>query len=271
MRIPINWLKYYIKTSKSDTEIADILTLSGTEVEKIEAHGAKWENVVVGEVLETEKHPNADRLKLVTVNIGNKTQKVVCGATNVEVGQKIAFAKEGARLGDFELKRVNIRGVESSGMCCSEVELGLSAEAKGIMVLDSSVKVGIPLEEALSVGESVIEAEITPNRGDELSMTGIAREVSAATGEEFNLPEISISEIDLKSDSNVTVEILDNDLCSQYLARVLEIDEIGESPEWIKKHLEAAGVKTINLVVDVTNFVMLELDQPLYAFDLDLI
>ncbi|KKR35658.1 MAG: Phenylalanine-tRNA ligase beta subunit, partial [candidate division CPR2 bacterium GW2011_GWC1_39_9] len=267
MRIPTNWLKEYVKTSKSDKEIADILTMSGTEVEKIESHGITWSGVVVAEVIEIEKHPNADKLRLVTVNIGNKSQKVVCGASNIEVGQKIAFAKEGAKLGEFELKRVNIRGVESSGMCCSEAELGLSAEAKGIMVLDSSATVGIPLEEALNIGESVIEAEITPNRGDELSITGLAREVFAVTGEEFNLPEISVTEIDLKSSSDIAVEILDNELCPQYLARVLEIDEISQSPEWLKKHIEAAGVKTINLVVDITNYVMLEMGQPLHAFD----
>ncbi|HBG81955.1 TPA: phenylalanine--tRNA ligase subunit beta [candidate division CPR2 bacterium] len=269
MRVPIKWLKEYVKTDKSDKEIAELLSLSGTEIEKIENHAVTWSGVNVAEVLEIEKHPNADRLRLVTVNTGKDKQTVVCGAANVEVGQKIAFAREGAKLGDFELKRVNIRGVESAGMCASEAELGLSTESTGIMVLNASAKIGASLGEALEVGEPVLEAEITPNRSDEYSMIGIAREVAAVTGDELKFPEIDLKETEEKADSRINVEVLDKDLCSQYLARVIQIEKIGESPDWMKRHLEAAGVRPINLVVDVANYVMLELGQPLHAFDGD--
>ena len=271
MRIPVKWLKQYSKTSKTDKEIAELLTLSGTEVEKIESHGVTWSGVSVAEVLNVEKHPNADKLRLVTVDTGKGKQTVVCGASNIEVGQKVPFARQGAKLGEFELKKVNIRGVDSAGMLASEAELGLSNDHGGILVLNAAAKIGMPLEEALGVGETVLEAEITPNRGDELSIFGIAREVAAVTAEELHFPEININEVDKKASDNIAVQVKDADLCPQYLARVVEVEKVGTSPQWMQRHLEAAGVRPINLVVDITNYVMLELGQPLHAFDGELL
>jgi len=267
MLIPVNWLKKYIETQKTDREIADILTLSGTEVEKISSKKISFSGVEVGEILSVAKHPNADRLNLVTVLTSGGQQTVVCGAKNVEEGQKIAFANEGAKLGKFELKKVNIRGVESAGMIASAAELGLSNDHENILVLNSTLEIGTPLEKALNLSGIVLEAEITPNRADEYSVVGVARELAAITGEKLEFPNVDVDELDKNAFSEICVEVLNDKLCSQYLVRVIEVKEIKDSPSWLKNCLEEAGVRPINLIVDITNYVMLELGQPLHAFD----
>ncbi len=268
MRISTNWLKEYIDTKLSVKEVADKLIMSGTEIETI----SKVEldpKVVVGEILKIEKHPNADRLQVAQTSIGKETLQIVCGATNIEVGQKVPVATLGAMIGDFEIKETELRGVKSEGMLCSESELELSDDHTGIMILDARAEVGKPVGDLLAGDTAVLDAEITPNRGDCLSMIGIARELSAVTGGKLKLPEIKVEETDEKTLDSISIEIKDKDLCERFMARVIKNVKIGPSPKWMQDRLSAVGVRPINNVVDVTNYVMFETGKPLHAFDLD--
>ena len=256
-------------------ELAHRLTMAGTEVGEVEVTG-DWERdrVLVGQVLKVDRHPNADRLTLPTVDLGDgKTATVVCGAPNVAAGQKIAFAHEGARLfstrsGKVEaLRSANIRGVVSSGMVCSELELGLGEDHKGILVLDDDAPVGVPLADYL--GDAVLDVEITPNRPDCLSMLGIAREAAALTRRKVTEPPDSYSEDGPAIDDLVTVEVADPDLCTRYTASLITGVKVGPSPRWLQEALVRAEQRPVNNVVDVTNYVMLEYGQPLHAFDFD--
>ena len=267
MRIPISWLKEYIDTKLSVKEIADKLITSGTEIETITKIDID-PKVVVGEILEIEKHPNADRLQVTQTSVGKETLQIVCGATNIEVGQKVPVARIGAMIGDFEIKETELRGVKSSGMLCSESELELSDDHTGIMILDARAEAGKPVNDYLARDTAVLDAEITPNRGDCLSMIGIARELSAVSGGKLNLPNIRIEEVKERASDNISVEIKDKDLCNRYIGRVIKDVKIGPSPKWMRDRLSAVGVRPINNVVDVTNYVMFEMGQPLHAFDL---
>ena len=275
MLIPISWLRKYVPVTDSPDDLAHKLTMAGVEIGDVEIVGDNWDadKIVVGHVLAVAPHPNADRLRLPTVDIGGETATVVCGAPNVAAGQKIAFAKEGARMfsprsGKVEtLKRARIRGVESAGMVCSSLELGLGEDHDGILVLDEDAPVGMPLAEYL--GDAVLDAEVTSNRPDCLSILGIAHEVAAINGERVTEPSQSYAEEGEDIEGLVRIEIEDPDLCYRYTASLVKGIRIGPSPSWMQDALVKAGQRPINNVVDITNYVMLEYGQPLHAFDFD--
>ena len=271
MKVSLNWLKQYVDVKLPVAEIADRLTLAGIEVKSTNVIGANWEGITVGKILEVNQHPNADRLHLVTLDLGSRLETVVCGAPNVAVGAKIAYAPIGTKMIDGHtgkvevLKPAKIRGVASNGMCCSEKELGISENHEGIIILPVDTTVGATLMDVL--GDAIFNLEVTPNRPDCLAMTGLAREIAATTGSAFHLPDDSYSEADVPITGRVSVEIQDPDLCPRYCATLITGVKIGESPEWIKKKLISYGMHPINNIVDITNFVMLEYGQPLHAFD----
>ena len=274
MKVPLRWLADYVPITLPVEELAHRLSMAGAEVESIDRTGDWGDLVRVGLVTGVEPHPAADRLRLATVDYGGDApQTVVCGAPNVAAGQKIAFALEGASLHDAhsgttrKLKRSKIRGVVSAGMVCSELELGLSDEHEGILVLDDAAAVGTPLGEVL--GETVLDITPTPNRPDHFSVLGIAREVAALTGQAVREPEIEYAQEGPPITQATSVEIADPDLCGRYIATIIRGIRVGPSPEWLQQRLAAAGQRPINNVVDVTNFVMLEMGQPLHAFDYD--
>ena len=278
MIIPLSWLRRYVDLDLDAEDLAHRLTMAGVEVESLERIGTHLdpERVVVGEVMAIDPHPNADRLVLPTVNLGGgESAQVVCGAPNVAVGQKIAFAKLGARLvsarsGNEEpLRPANIRGFESRGMVCSERELGLGEDHDGILVLDQDAELGTPLVDV--IGDVIFDIAVTPNRPDCLSVMGIAREVAALTGSKVTEPESAFSDDGNPIDAMASAEIADPALCPRYTASVIEGVQVAPSPPWLRDLLIRAGQRPINNVVDATNFVMLELNQPLHAFDLDLV
>ena len=274
MRVPLSWLAERVPLRTPPDELARRLTIAGLETAYDPGPGAGWANVVVGLVTDVRPHPNADRLRLADVDTGDAAQTVVCGAPNLAAGQKIAFARVGAVLANgktgepMELTAAVIRGVESAGMVCSERELGLSDEHEGILVLSAESPVGAPLADALPSG-GALEVEVTPNRGDCLSVLGVAREVAAVTGERVAEPPADYPEAGPPIADAASVEIADAALCSRYTCSLIRGVSVGPSPDWLRKSLEDAGHRSINNVVDVTNYVMLECGQPLHAFDLD--
>lgn len=280
MKVPINWLKDYVDIEGIDTKtLVNALTLSGSKVEGVEELGHGILNVVVGKILSLEKHPDADKLQVAKVDVGTGIIQVVTGADNVKVGDMIPVAKDGAKLpGGKEIRKGVLRGVESEGMMCSIQELGVSkydypeAPEHGIFILDSSLKIGTDIKDAMGLNDSVIEFEITSNRPDCLSVIGIARETAVTLERKFKGQEIldkkTIAEANETTDGEISVRIDDKDLCSRYIGRVVNNVKIGPSPDWMKNKLRAAGIRPINNIVDITNFVMLELGQPMHAFDL---
>ena len=273
MRVPLRWLETMVSLPEDIETLAHRLTLAGLEVTGIERVGGDWEGVVVGRVLEVRPHPDADRLRLVTVDKGGERQTVVCGASNVAAGQDIAFASEGAVLADprtgspRKLKKSRIRGVVSGGMVCSEAELGLSGEHEGIVVLDTGRPAGTPLREVL--GDRVLVFDLTPNRADALSILGVAREVSALTGAPLTLPGVAGPRLGPAIDGRASVAIAAPDLCRRFTLALIEDVAIGPSPPWMQERLTAAGMRPINNLVDITNYAMLEIGQPVHAFDYD--
>jgi phenylalanyl-tRNA synthetase beta chain len=273
MRVPLTWLRDYVALTLPEKEIAHRLTMAGLEVTAIEKTGSSWENVFVGQVTNVSPHPNADRLRLATVSLGSEEHTVVCGAPNVAAGQKIAFATLGADILDghsgkpTKLKAAKIRGVESAGMVCSERELGLSEEHQGILVLAEDAPVGTLFADYY--GETVLEIDMKPNRADGLSVLGVARDVAALTGTVVREPELDYTASGSPVDRLARVIIEDPDLCHRYTATVIENVRIEPSPPWMQARLTAAGMRPINNVVDITNYVMLELGQPIHAFDYD--
>lgn len=268
MRIPTSWLKEYVDIKISADTLSDKLTMSGTENEILSSISVD-PGVVVGEVLEINPHPNADRLQVTRVNIGQKVITVVVGCPhNLEVGMKVPVVLAGTELPDgTKAERVDLRGVESEGMFRSEMELGVSEHNSGIMILESDAPVGVSLDSVLKKDKDILEAEITPNRGDCLSMIGLARETAVIAGGKLKLPKIELKEAHDKASDLLNVEIKDKDLCRRYIGRVIKNVKIGPSPKWMQDKLNASGVRPINNVVDVTNYVMLEMGQPLHAFD----
>src|SRR5438105_5290111 len=274
MRVSLKWLGEYVDLRLSPEDLAQRLTMAGLAVDTIVRSGGDWgREIRVGTVAAVEPHPNADRLRLATVDVGGgELHTVVCGAPNIEAGQKVAFATTGARVRDDSgkesvLKRAMIRGVESAGMVLSERELGLSEEHEGILVLPPDAPAGEPLADVL--GDVIFELSVTPNRPDWLSVLGIAREVAALTGETVREPPLDHEPRGAAINGRAAVEIKAPDLCRRYLATVIEGIKIAPSPQWIQQRLIALGQRPINNVVDVTNYVMLELGQPLHAFDYD--
>lgn len=274
MKISLNWLKQYIDLNDISTEeIVDKLTMSGLEVEDVLDENELYKNFIVAEVKSVAKHPNADKLSVCEVFDGKETLQVICGAPNVAAGQKVVFAPIGTIIpnGNFQIKKAKIRGVESNGMICAEDELLLSDDHSGIMVLDSNLKPGKPITEALNLNDVIFEIAVTPNRPDALSHVGVARDLSALFNRDLKLPEINLKESKVKAENIASVEVLDVANCPRYSAKVMLNVEIKESPEWLKNRLTKIGLRPINNVVDVTNFILHELGQPLHAFDLDLL
>ncbi|MGQ9492970.1 MAG: phenylalanine--tRNA ligase subunit beta [Anaerolineae bacterium] len=281
MRVPLSWLKEYVDIVLPLPELAERLTLAGLEVASIEQIGAEWDRdkIVVGEVVEVHPHPNADRLTIAVVDHGvGEPEAVVTGATNLKVGdrgQKVVFARSGARLIDgyseerryITLKPTKIRGVLSTGMVCSEKELGLSDEHEGILILDADAPVGIPLQDYL--GDAVLDIDLTPNLGRCLSIIGVAREVAALTGQKLKLNEPTMIAAGAPIARQIEIEIADPDLCARYSATLIRGIKVGPSPVWMQRRLRMAGMRPINCIVDITNYVMLEWGQPLHAFDYD--
>jgi len=271
MKISLKWLRDYIDIKLAPKELAGRLTMAGLEVRAIDTVGGTWDNVVIGEVVALNPHPNADRLKLATVDIGTEQATSVCGAPNISLGQRVAFARLGASLMDPHtgkaavLKPAKIRGVVSEGMVCSEKELGISESHEGILVLPLEAPIGVPASAYL--GDVVLDLDITPNRPDCLSVLGIAREIAALTGESLHLPGIDYQETGESIDSLASVAVANPDLCPRYCASLVTGIKIGPSPGWLQRRLNSCGMRPINNVVDVTNYVMLEYGQPLHAFD----
>jgi phenylalanyl-tRNA synthetase beta chain len=271
MRIPLSWLNDYVSLEGvTPKELADRLTFSGLEVEGIETIGSAYAGFVVAEVTAVRPHPNADKLRLVTVARGaDAPLEVVCGAPNVEVGMKAALATIGVVLpSGLVIKAAKIRGVASSGMLCAEDELGLSDRHEGLFALPADAVAGAPLSTVLGPPETVLVVEVTPNRPDCLSLLGIAREVGALLGRPVKRPSVALAESRPAAADRIGVEIRDPVLCPRYIARLMTGVTVGESPEWMKKRLQLAGVRAISNIVDITNYVMLECGQPLHAFDL---
>src|SRR5581483_3775004 len=273
MRISLNWLSEYISIPFSPEELAHRLTMLGLEIEAIEHVGGRWDKVLVGEVLEVTPHPNADKLRLARVSIGNgEPLGIVCGAPNVRPGLKVAVATVGADLGEgLVIKQAKIRGASSEGMICSERELGVSERHEGIWELPGTVSVGVPLADALHLRDTVFEVGITPNRADCLSHIGVAREVRALTGEKIRFPDISISNTGGEITQHVKISLPQPDLCPRYVAKLVRNVTVRPSPDWLRRKLEAVGLRPINNVVDVTNFVLMECGHPLHAFDFDVV
>ena len=272
MLVPLKWLSEYVDLRLPPSELAHRLSMAGAEVERIISSGEGWDQVVLGRVERVDPHPNADRLRLATVSYGGaEPLQVVCGAPNLAAGQTVAFAQVGAELLDpstrepRKLKRGKIRGVVSMGMVCSERELGLSDEHEGILVLESDSPVGTPLAEVL--GEITFDITPTPNRPDHFSILGIAREVAALTGVSVREPDDAYSESATDVLSRTSVEIEDAEGCPRYTAIVIDGITVGPSPEWMQRALSSVGMRPINNVVDVTNYVLMEYGQPLHAFD----
>ncbi len=271
MKVPLKWLQEYIDITLLPADLANRLTMAGTEVKGIQVIGGNWENIVVGQITAINPHPNADRLSLATIDLGTEQQTVVTGAPNLRFGDKVAFAHVGAQLIDghsgqvFRLKSAKIRGVVSNGMVCSEKELGISDSHEGIMVLPAEAPVGTPLADYL--GDTVLDLEVTPNRPDCLSVIGITREMSALTGQSLHFPEIRYEETLPLIDQQISVEIAAPDLCPRYCASLIIGVKVAASPKWMQQRLLACGMRPINNIVDITNYVMLEYGQPLHAFD----
>ena len=271
MKVSLNWLQEYVDINIPPHELARRLTMAGTEVEGIQFIGKNWGDAVIGEITAINPHPNADRLRLVTIDTGDNQTTVVCGAHNIRTGIKIAFAPVGTQLIDSEsgksfcLKSARIRGVSSSGMVCSERELGISENHEGIMILPDEAPKGKPLAEYL--GDAVFDLAVTPNRPDCLSVIGIAREAAALTGKKIHQPDNSYDETESHIEEKVSVVIDAPDLCPRYCASLITGVKVGKSPWWLQQRLIKCGMRPINNIVDITNYVMLEHGQPLHAFD----
>ncbi len=270
MKVTYNWLKEFVDFDLSPEDLADVLTMLGLEVEGMEKSGSGMDDVVVAVVEEKHQHPNAEKLSLCRVNNGTEVLNVVCGAQNFKAGDKVALAQIGSCLpGDFKIKRSKIRGEESCGMLCSEKELGLAEESAGIMVLPSELPLGHPVFAALGLKDTFLEIGLTPNRADCLSVVGIAREIAAKLGKKVRYTDSVISEGIGAVNDIIGVTIDDAELCPRYAARYVSGCRIAPSPDWLVKRLNAIGLRSINNVVDVTNLVMMEMGQPLHAFDCD--
>ncbi len=270
MKISLEWLRDYVDVTLPPAELADLLTHSGLEVESLTRVEPGFRGVVVAFLESCRRHPRSDHLSICKVSDGKRDYSIVCGAPNVKAGERVALAVEGAILpGGEKIGKNDFQGVLSEGMLCSEKELGLTGEASGIMILDDPLPLGTPLESALPLEDWVLEVNITPNRSDCLCLLGIAREVAALTGQRLHLPEITRIEGVESAEALTSVTLDRADLCPRYVAKLILGIKIAPSPFWMRRRLEALGVRSINNIVDVTNYVMLEMGQPLHAFDFD--
>jgi len=267
VRVSLKWLEEFVAVDVPVEKLADQLSMSGTKVEAVHRPGGSVGGVVVAEVVDISEHPDADNLILVEVKTQDgTTQRVVCGAHNFSVGDRVPYATVGARLGELAISERKIRGQASAGMLCSPAELGISTDHSGILVLSPDAGLGADIVPLLGLDDTILELEITPNRPDCMGMIGIAREVSALLRNELKIPDAGVSVAEDLA-SPVTVDIQDSQGCARYLARYIAGVHVGPSPSWVAARLLAAGVRPISNVVDATNYVMLETGQPLHAFD----
>ena len=263
-----SWLKDFVSLPESAQELSEKLTMSGVEVESVVGATETITKVLTARILKIEKHPNADRLKLCEVTDGEATHSVVCGADNMREGDSVLLALPGARLkGGLKIKKSKIRGVESGGMLCSEVELGIADESEGIMILTDSPEPGIDINDYIPMNRTLLDIGITPNRPDLYSVVGLAREIGAITGGEFKEPDFSFEETGPAIEDFLKVTVASPELCPRYAARVISKVKVSDSPDWLKRRLEARSIRPINNIVDATNYVLIELGQPLHAFD----
>ena len=268
MLVSFRWLRDYVDVRIPLGELVDRLTMAGLEVEEVKEVGPAFSSVVVAKILSVKTHPETDKYYFCDVVAGENTYPVVCGARNIKPGDLVPLAKIGATLpGGYTIKSSKIRGAVSEGMLCSEQELGIGDDASGVMILPHDLAVGLDLAEALNLKDMVLDIVITPNRSDCLSIIGIAREIAAITRSTLRYPDTAVAENEGDIKSVTAVAILDPDLCPRYSARIIKDITIKPSPLWMRQRLEAVGLRAINNIVDVTNYVMMELGQPLHAFD----
>ena len=270
MQISEAWLRELVNPSITTKELVDQLTMAGLEVDSVEPAAADFSGVVVGEVIAMEQHSNADKLKVCQVAVGEpEPLQIVCGASNVRVGLKIPAALIGAVLpGNFKIKKSKLRGELSFGMLCSEKELGLAKDADGLMELFSDAPVGTDIREYLALNDNIIELDLTPNRADCLSVEGVAREVAVLNKVDWVPVEVNAAEITHNSVLDVKVE--EKQACPRYLGRIIkDVNPKAATPLWMQERLRRSGLRSLGPVVDVTNYVLLELGQPLHAFDAD--
>ena len=273
MKISLKWLNEYVDVDDYFTkpeELADLLTHAGLEVDEIEDLSTPYKNVVIGTLLEVGKHPDADRLTVCQVSTGEGVvHQIVCGAKNHKTGDRVVAALPGAVLpGDFTIKKSKLRGVESAGMLCSEKELQLSEEAEGIMILDDDAPIGQNFAIYYGLDDVVFEINVTPNRADCLSHLGLAREIAAILGREVHTPAMNLNRVSESTKDQIKLELIDSDRCPRYGGCYARNVKVGPSPKWLQQRLEKVGINSINNVVDITNFVLMELGQPLHAFDI---
>src|SRR5574341_345182 len=270
MKVSYNWLKEYVRIPWTPQKLAEKLTMSSFPVDSLENSGEKWQQIRVGEIFRLEKHPQVSSLLICDVATGNETVRLICGATNLKVKDKVPLALPGTNLPNGQkIEKSNIPGTDSSGMLCSEEELELGTDTSGIMILDARVKVGQSLTEALRLEDWLLELDITPNRPDCLSIYGVAREISALSGKPLKKVSFKLPEVKESASKYASVALEKPADCPRYLAKIIRNVKIKPSPAWLARRLYSVGQRPINNVVDITNFVMLELGQPLHAFDYD--
>jgi len=276
MKISVNWLSKYMDVAPLRADLSGVLarlTMRGLEVEAVHDLSKGFEKVITAQIEARDKHPNADRLSVCRVNTGKETLQIVCGAQNMKAGDKVALAQIGAHLPiNLKIEKSKIRDVESFGMLCSETELAIADKSEGILILPANAPVGLPLAQYLERNDVVFTLNVTPNRGDALSHWGVARELAALLGQTLKQPTIQLKEDKTTTASKYKVSVESSggtERCFQYHARAINGVKVGASPQWLKTALEAVGQRSINNVVDITNFILLELGQPLHAFDSD--
>lgn len=268
MKFSEQWLREWVNPSVNTEQLSHQLTMCGLEVDAIEPVAVPFSNVVIGEVISVEPHPDADRLRLCQVNVGSELLAIVCGASNVAQGLKVPVAMIGAVLpGGLAIKRSKLRGVESFGMLCSAVEIGLAESADGLMILPADATPGMSIRDYLQLDDVTIEIGLTPNRGDCLSIQGIAREVAV-------INQLPLQAVEIKADvashqDQFAVVVSAPEACPRYVGRIIKgVNPTAETPNWMQERLRRCDVRSISPIVDVTNYVMLELGQPMHAFDL---
>jgi len=256
MQFSENWLRTFVNPDCDAEALGHALTMAGLEVEEMDAVAPPFNDVVIGKIVAAEKHPDADRLQLCKVNVGDEELQIVCGAPNARVGLKAPCAKVGAKLPDFEIKKAKVRGVESFGMMCSAKEIGLAEEADGLLELPEDAPVGQSIREYLDLDDVTYTIKLTPNRADCLSLVGVARDVQAMTGAAFTAPEIPTVNVD--SQLTFPVLVSEPNTCPAYYGRVIEgVNAAVATPDWMVQRLERSGIRSISVIVDITNYVLL--------------
>ena len=268
MKFSEQWLREWVNPKLSTQALVSQITMAGLEVDSVEPAAAILSQVVVGQILSAESHPNADKLKVCTVSSGTDSHQVVCGAPNARPGIKVPFALVGAKLDDFKIKKAKLRGVESFGMLCSERELGLSENHEGLMELADDAPVGADINGYLKLDDSIIEVDLTPNRSDCLGIIGLARETGLMNNLDVCTPDMQ--PVAAVHNDEVAVHLAALDGCPRFVGRVVrDVDLTAKTPLWLTEKLRRSGIRSIDPVVDVTNYIMLELNQPMHAYDLN--